>query len=116
MTPLQTAETYLELFNAGRYAEMGELFAVDSIWRRPPPAPEVRGRELIRAGYASPEQAQACRDLRMTANRYLVDGSTVVAEFVFHTPTSSMEVVDIFDVDEAGQITCMTAYARPAAQ
>jgi ketosteroid isomerase-like protein len=114
MTPQQVAETYLELFTAGRYAEMGELFAEDGLWRRPPPAPEVRGRDLIVAGYASPEQARACRDLRMTANRYLVDGSTVVAEFVFHTPTSELVVLDVFDVDIDGRIACMTAYARPS--
>ena len=114
MTPLETAQRYLELFNAGRYAEMGGLFAVDSIWRPPPPAPEVRGGALIAAGYASPEQAERCRDLTLAAKRYLVDGSTVVAEFLFTTPTATLEVVDIFDVDSDGQITAMTAYSRAA--
>jgi hypothetical protein len=74
----------------------------------------VRGGALIAAGYASPEQAERCRDLTVAAKRYLVDAQTVVAEFIFTTPVSSMEVVDIFDVDADGLITAMTAYSRAA--
>jgi hypothetical protein len=72
--------------NAARYAEMGELYAEDSVWRRPPPVPEVRGRELIAAGYASPEQALSCQGMQVAATRYLVDGSTVAAELVSARP------------------------------
>jgi ketosteroid isomerase-like protein len=113
MTPLETAQRYLELFNAGKHAEMGALFAPDGIWRRPPPAPEVRGGAEIYAGYAAPEHARQVEGITMSATRYLVDGSTVAAEFIFHTPRADMEVIDVFDVDDEGRITCMTAYARP---
>jgi ketosteroid isomerase-like protein len=113
MTPLETAQHYLELFNAGQHAEMGALFAPDGIWRRPPPAPEVRGGAAIHAGYGSAEHALQVTGITMSAKRYLVDGSTVAAEFIFHTPRADMEVLDVFDIDEDGRIACMTAYARP---
>lgn len=112
MSPLETVERYVELFNAGRYAEMGELFAPESVWRPPPPTPEARGREAIREGYGSPERAVHMRELQLSAKRYLVDGKVVVAEFVFEGTGSSTEVVDVFDVDDEGRITCMTAYSR----
>ncbi|MGX7681623.1 nuclear transport factor 2 family protein [Jatrophihabitans sp. DSM 45814] len=114
MTPLETARRYVELFNAGQYAEMGALFAEDSVWRPPPPAPEVHGGPAIKAGYSAPEQAERSSALQIAATRYLVDGSTVVAELVFSADAHAIEVVDIFDVDEDGKITCMTAYTRSA--
>lgn len=111
-TPLAVAQRYVELFNTGSYAEMGRLFAPDSVWRRPAPEPEVRGGDAIAAGYASPEQAARCTPMRITSARYVADEHAVAAELIFTGNGHSSHVIDLFEVDDQGRITAMTVFSR----
>lgn len=111
-TPVEVASRYVELFNAGRYPEMGRLFAPDAVWRRAAPAPEVRGGEAIVAGYGDPAFAAACSAMRITAARYIAQDRTVAGKFVFTGNGHTVHAIDLFEVDEQGRITSMTVFNR----
>jgi ketosteroid isomerase-like protein len=112
LTPVEVASRYVALFNAGRYAEMGGLFAPDAVWRRPPPAPEVRGGEAIVAGYGDPGFAAACSAIRITSARYIAQDRSVAGEFVFAGNGHTVHAIDLFEVDEQGRIASMTVFDR----
>jgi ketosteroid isomerase-like protein len=96
---------------AGRFPALGALFAEDSVWRPPPPLPEVRGGAAIRAGYTA--LGTAATSVDVAECRYLVDGQTVVVEFtVADADGRRSSVVDVFDCDEDGRVVRMTAYSR----
>jgi ketosteroid isomerase-like protein len=108
----EVARRYAELFNEGRYGDMGRLFAPDSVWRRPGGAPEIRGGTAIAAVYGSPEHAAQCAPMRIVSARYVADAGTAAAEFVFEGNGHASHVVDLFDVDEQGRITAMTVFSH----
>ena len=112
MTPLETARTYMNHLAAGRFAELGALFAEDSVWQPPPPLPEVRGGAAILAGYTA--LGAVTPPLNVVECRYLVDGQTVAVEFTVADADGGNRsaVVDVFDVDEEGRVVRMTAYSR----
>jgi len=112
MTPLETAQRYVDLVAVQDFAAIPVLFAPDAVWRPAPPQPEVRGAALIDAGY----RALAERDvppMRVVERSFYVDGDTVVAEFSCETEGVLSEVVDVFTFDSAGLIRRMSAYTRP---
>jgi hypothetical protein len=111
-TPAEVARRYAELFNAGRYADMGRLFAPDSVWRRPGGAPEIEGGAAIAAVYGSPGHAAQCAPMQIVSARYTADDGRAAAEFVFQGNGHSSHVIDLFDVDEQGRITAMTVFSR----
>jgi hypothetical protein len=110
LTPVEVASRYVQLFNTGRYEEMGRLFGPDAVWRRPPPTPEVRGGEAIAAGYGDPAFAAACSAMRITSARYIAQERTVAGEFVFAGNGHTVHAIDLFEVDDQGLITSMTVF------
>jgi hypothetical protein len=52
--------------------------------------------------------------MQITEARYVGDGLTAAAVFTINSDdrTFKSEVVDLFEVDELGQIVSMTAYVR----
>jgi ketosteroid isomerase-like protein len=115
MTPTETAQRYIELFNARRFREMGELFAEDGLWEPPSDTPPTRGREAIIAGYSA--LAQQEMTMRFAAPCFHEAGDVVVVEITMEGPEGPVgRLVDVFDVDEAGRIRRMTGYTGPIAR
>jgi limonene-1,2-epoxide hydrolase len=113
MTPLEVAERYARLFNDGRHAEMGLLYAPGSetVWSRPG-TPEVRGGAEIAALYASPAHAAGADTMQITQARYFTSGAAVAAEFVFEGNGNISRVIDVFEVNQDGLISAMNVYFR----
>jgi len=113
MTPLETAQRYVDLVDAQDFAAIPVLFAPDALWRPAPPQPEVQGAAAIDAGYRALAERETPA-MRVVDRRFYVDGNTVVAEFGVDTDGVGVsEVVDVFTFDAAGLIVRMSAYSRP---
>jgi hypothetical protein len=113
MTPVEVARRYARLFNDGKHAEMGQLYApgADTLWSRPG-TPDVRGGAEIAAGYAAPEHAAGASGLEITKARYFSDGNAVAAEFVFEGGGRSSHVIDLFELTDDGLISSMRVFFR----
>ena len=113
MTPVEVAQHYVRLFNEGKHAEMGRLYAPgpDTLWSRPG-TPDVYGGAEIAAHYASPEHAAGTTGLQVTSARYLADGNVVAGEFVFEGRGHTSHVIDLFEVTDDGLISSMKVFVR----
>jgi hypothetical protein len=113
MTPVEVCRYYAQLFNEGKHAEMGRLYALGSetLWSRPG-TPEVRGGAEIAAQYASPEHAAGTTGLQITSARYFTDANAVAAEFVFEGNGRTSHVIDLFEIDADGLISSMNVFFR----
>lgn len=112
MSPTDTAQRYIELFNARRFREMGELFADDGLWEPPSAIPPTRGRDAIIAGYSAMEGQEMT--ILFADARFHEFGTVVVAEMLIvdaDGPTG--RVCDVFEVDAEGRILRMTGYTGP---
>jgi len=106
---------YIDLINARRYDEIGDLFAADGEFLAPT-GETLRGREPIRAFYSS-----ALRQIspeEVWVHSAVSEGNCCVIEIAARLPGeprgSSHVVVDHFTVDAAGLVTRMAVYLRPA--
>jgi hypothetical protein len=113
MTPVEVTRYYAQLFNEGKHAEMGRLYAPgpETLWSRPG-TPEVRGGAEIASHYASPEHAAGTGGLQITNARYFTDGNAVAAEFVFEGNGHTSHVIDLFEINEDGLISSMSVFFR----
>ncbi|MDO8732175.1 MAG: nuclear transport factor 2 family protein [Actinomycetota bacterium] len=113
MTPTETAQRYVELFNANRMGDMGRLFAEDGLWVPPNGTPPTRGREAIIAGYEALTEQVA--SMTFTQVRYYQDGNVAIAEMISMSPNGPTgRVADVFECNENGEILRMTGYSGPA--
>jgi ketosteroid isomerase-like protein len=107
------AQRYLELVNAHAYDQIGTLFAEDGVALLPD-GRRIEGRERLIAlwrdelGAVSPESVSAAS--------LTTEGDTCVAALlpVFpgtDDPVADM-VIDVFEVDEAGDISRLVIYTR----
>jgi len=112
MTPTQTAHRYVELFNENRTGDMGRLFAEDGLWEPPNGTPPTRGRAAIIAGYEALTEQVA--DMSFTEVRVYEIGNMAIAEMVTMSPAGPVgRIVDVFEVNDAGEILRMTGYNGP---
>ncbi|CAB4907391.1 MAG: hypothetical protein F2923_07160 [Actinobacteria bacterium] len=112
MKPIETAKRYIELFNARKFTEMGELFAEDSLWESPSDTPATRGRDAIIDRYSA--MAETITDMQMTDARFYELDNVVIVEMQTSNPDGPVgRVVDVFDIDNEGRISRMTGYAGP---
>lgn len=113
MSPTDTARRYIDLFNARRFREMGELFAAEGVWEPPAAAGSTRGRDAIIAGYSTLADQQMT--IMFTDVEYHEIGNVVVAEMLTTDDGTPIgRVCDVFVVDEHGSILRMTGYIGPA--
>jgi ketosteroid isomerase-like protein len=112
MEHADTVRLYIDLFNARKFTQMGELFAEESLWESPTPTPGTRGRSAIIARYSA--MADAGIDIMMTITNLYQQGNVVIAEIVTSTNEGPVgRVADVFEIDDEGRILRMTAYAGP---
>ena len=112
MKPIDTAKRYVELFNAKRFTQMGELFAEDSLWESPSDTPATRGRAAIIDRYSA--MAQSITDMQMTDAKFYELDNVVIVEMQTSTAGGPVgRVVDVFEIDDEGRILRMTGYAGP---
>lgn len=109
------ARRYVELINAGKYAEVAALYA-DSATFLEPMRPTLRGREQIDAFYTRRIGAMAPK---IAATSYLGDERECMVALALQTEIAGqqrwvMVSVDHFILGADGRISSMTAYARPA--
>ena len=110
MTPEQTARRYIELSNAVDYDGMADLFAPDAHWIPVAPIEPRHGRDAIRAGYLEHVKAN---NRPIVNDRYYSDGPTCVVEFEVDLGDDQRAgIVDIFTLDDAGQISRLAVYRR----
>jgi limonene-1,2-epoxide hydrolase len=112
-TPVEVTQQYAQLFNEGKHAEMGQLYAPgpDTLWSRPG-TPDVTGGAEIAAHYASPEHSAGTTGLQITQARYFTDGNAVAAEFVFEGNGRTSHVIDLFEINDEGLISSMNVFFR----
>jgi|GEM_PF-2776276 len=112
MEQTDTVKLYIDLFNARKFTQMGELFAEESLWESPTPTPGTRGRAAIIARYSA--MADAGIDMMMTITNLYQQGNVVIAEIVTSTKEGPVgRVADVFEIDDEGRILRMTAYSGP---
>jgi aryl-alcohol dehydrogenase-like predicted oxidoreductase len=108
---------YVDLINARRYDEIGDLFAADGEFLAPT-GETLRGREAIRAFYSSALRQIAPEEVWV--HSAVAEGNRCVIEISARLPGepagSSHVVVDHFTVDAAGLVTRLAVYLRPAEQ
>ncbi len=109
-TPEQVARTYIAASNRRDYEAMAALFHEDAEWIPILPIEPRRGRAAIRERYLNdvkPMNAPIIND------RYVADADRCVVEFeVDHPDHGIVPIVDVFDVDTAGEITRLAVYRR----
>jgi hypothetical protein len=118
-------ERYVALIQQGRYADLGELFAVDAIFQNPL-GQVLRGREAIRAFYSGllskvqpvprgarhvwDEKARVCVFELETQMRRNSDGEWVNDPAAPYT----ISAIDRMEINDEGLIQEMTVYMAPA--
>lgn len=107
------AQAYVALVNAGRYAEIPEMFEVDAVMADPG-GPIHRSRGEIRGFYEGP-----IRNMRpeVVAVAYVGDDVDCMVELVNHRPVNGqprwvLASVDHFTLAPNGKIARMVAFAR----
>jgi hypothetical protein len=112
MSQSDTVRLYVDLFNARKFTQMGELFAEESLWESPSPTPGTRGRSAIIDRYSA--MADAGIDMMMTITNLYEQGNVVIAEIVTSTTEGPVgRVADVFEIDDEGRILRMTGYMGP---
>jgi hypothetical protein len=104
------ARRYIALSNAVDYDAMADLFAVEADWIPISPIESRKGREAIRRGYLQ----QVKRTNRPIINdRYYSDGNTCVVEFEVDLGDGDVAaIVDVFTLNDAGEIARLAVYHR----
>ncbi len=108
------AQRYVELINAGKYAEVAALYADNATFLEPM-RPTLRGREAIDAFYTRRIGAMAPR---IAAVSYLGNDRECMVALALETEIAGQKrwalvSVDHFILDTDGKIASMTAFARP---
>jgi hypothetical protein len=106
------AERYIALFNSGRAAELGGLFAPDAI-TYPPTQDVLRGREEIDGFYRKMGKVMP----RLIPVAYVGNKTDSVVDIAVEMEIDGQQrfvltVVDHFTVDDQGLITRMVAFVR----
>ena len=110
----QPAQKYVNLIAAGRYEELGDLFADDAVFVTPK-GTVLQGKAEIGSFY---------RDFlptilpRIVPISFIADGPECVMELVAatnldHYETYRLSAIDHFTVNKQGKITHMVVYVRP---
>ena len=109
-TPERTARAYIAASNRCDYEAMSDLFHQDAEWLPLAPIEPRRGRAAIRDRYlheVRPMNAPIVRDV------YTADATRCVVTFdVEHPEHGVVPIVDVFDVDAAGEITRLAVYRK----
>ncbi len=104
------ARRYIALSNAVDYDAMADLFALDADWVPISPIESRKGRETIRRAYlehVKPTNRPIIND------RYYSDGNTCVVEFEVDLGDGNVAgVVDVFTVNDHGEIARLAVYRR----
>lgn len=108
------AARYVELVNAGKYAEVAALYADDATFLEPM-RPNLQGRQQIDEFYTRRIGAMAPQ---VAAVAYFGDETDCLVELALHAPVGGdmrwvLVSMDHFIVAENGKISSMTAFARP---
>ena len=109
------ARHYIGFVNAGRYSEIGDLFAEDALYL-PPTGETINGREGIQVFYE-----RFLGDLRPTfrIGHAAEQGADCAIELEAadrgKVGTYTLTAVDYFTVNSQGLISRMAVYLRPAA-
>ena len=110
LTSEATARAYIAASNRCDYDAMSDLFHADAEWIPIAPIEPRRGREAIRERYLNevrPMNHPIINDV------YTADARRCVVEFeVDHPERGPVAIVDVFDVDDQGQITRLAVYRR----
>ena len=120
---LRTVETYLECFNSANPKGITELFAENATLQDPYGAPSKTGKDAILSYYqgAAKKGTQLVqKSPTVVAGNRIAFAMTVVVEGMSQDknvtdaelPTGNIEidVIDMFEFNEAGQIVEMIAY------
>lgn len=100
----------MQFSNAVDYDAMADLFAEDAEWIPISPIEPRRGREAIREGYLRQVKAT---NRPIINDRYYTDGQTCVVEFdVDLGEQGTAAIVDVFTVNERGEICRLAVYRR----
>ncbi|CAN7661762.1 nuclear transport factor 2 family protein [Phenylobacterium sp. LjRoot225] len=109
----QAAKAYVALVNAGRYADIPELFEAEAIMADPG-GPIHRGRSEIRGFFEGP-----IRNMRpeVVAVAYVGDDADCMVELANRKPVNGrlrwvLASVDHFTLAPSGKISRMVAFAR----
>jgi ketosteroid isomerase-like protein len=106
----QVARTYVAASNRCDYEAMSDLFHEDAEWIPIAPTQPRRGRAEIRERYLTevrPTNAPIIND------RYIADDRRCAVEFdVDHPQHGLVAVVDVFTVNQHGEITRLAVYRR----
>lgn len=100
----------MQLSNAVDYDAMADLFAEDAEWIPIAPIAPRHGREAIRESYLRQVKAT---NRPIINDRYYTDGQTCVVEFdVDLGEQGTAAIVDVFTVNEHGEIARLAVYRR----
>jgi len=111
------AQRYVELVNAGKYAEVAALYADDATFLEPM-RPNLHGREQIDEFYT--KQIGGMKPA-IAAVSYLGNDSECMVELALRTEIGGEQryvlvSIDHFILNEKGKIRSMAAFARPLRQ
>ena len=109
-TPEQIAREYIAASNRCDYEAVSALFHQDAEWIPISPIEPRRGREAIRERYLNEVRPM---NHPIVNDRYIATESQCVVEFeVDHPERGRVAIVDIFDIDQNGEITRLAVYRR----
>lgn len=110
LKPEQVARAYIAASNRCDYDAMSDLFHEDADWIPIAPIEPRHGREAIRERYLTRVKPM---NHPIVNDRYTGDEHRCVVEFeVDHPERGLVAIVDVFDVDDRGQITRLAVYRR----
>jgi steroid delta-isomerase len=109
------AARYVDLVNAGKYAEVAALYADDATFLEPM-RPTLHGRQEIDAFYTKRIGGMAPQ---IRAVSYFGDDSECMVELALHAQIAGqmrwvLVSIDHFILGADGKVKSMTAFARPA--
>lgn len=110
----QPAQRYIDTIAAGRYAEVGKLFAEDAVFVTPT-GKVLRGSAEIGAFYAEMMPKIKPRNIPIS---FMADGDECIMELVSATNLDNyahyrLAAIDHFTVNAQGKIRHLTVYLRP---
>jgi uncharacterized protein (TIGR02246 family) len=104
----RVARSYIEASNRGDHEAMADLFHEDAEWIPIAPIPPRRGAEAIRQRYLTEVKAMNAPIINAV---YTADEARCVAEFqVDHPEHGIVPIVDVFSINDEGQITRLAVY------
>jgi hypothetical protein len=111
---MDAVRKYVDLINARRYDDIGDLFAEDAEFLAPT-GDTLRGRQSIQAFYAAGLRKISPDEVWLHSS--VAEGARCVIEIAARLandpPGKTHIVVDHFTVDGAGLVTRMAVYLRP---